>query len=126
MDCNFKVGQTVWCVIFGEGEVERVVSADPYPVQVYFERIDDTYWYTADGKPNEYSNRTLFFSEPKIEAQEFPSRYIGKTVLFMEKGSPVAYGPSLVIHEYPHCIAVDSGTVHFSDYNVFIVEQNQE
>lgn len=124
-NCNFKVGQTVWCLIYGEGKVVQIKSRGAYHITVEFNNVDEQY-YTHEGKYHVDGNRTLFFSEPKIEAQEFPSKYTGKTVLFRNKCSRVAYGPSLVIHEYPNCIVVDSGDVHFSDYDVFIVEQAQE
>lgn len=126
MDCNFKVGQTVWCVIFGKGVVEKVVSDDPCPVQVYFERIDDTYWYTADGKSDENGNRTLFFSEPRIEAREFPFKYVGKTVLAVSKESGNAFGPYKVLQEESTKLVTESGEIYFDESDIHIVEQDQE
>ena len=77
-DCMFKVGQEVWCLVHGKGSAVHITENDEdygYPVIVNFEneRYDG---YTKDGRYAVSGNRTLFFSEPKIEAKEFPSKYV--------------------------------------------------
>ncbi len=81
-DCMFKVEQEVWCLLYGKGKVVKVYDTDDYPIKVEFDNVD-CQCYTYDGKYHVYCTRTLFFSEPKIEAQEFPSKYAGKTVFLV-------------------------------------------
>lgn len=67
---EFRVGDIVWCLIHGKGEVSSLMGSPEgytYPVGVRFENGDGN-CYTLDGKLDEVGNRTLFFSEPKIEA----------------------------------------------------------
>ena len=64
---EFKVGDTVYCVIFGKGKIiDKTYNIyNAYPLKVEFEnRIK--YSYTQDGKSTATSNRTLFFEEIKI------------------------------------------------------------
>lgn len=82
---EFQVGDVVWCVLHGKGEVTYIESSGPatYPVEVCF---DDgvSIWYTQDGKYIEGLNRSLFFSEPKIEAsvtRPFVPTLVGKKVV---------------------------------------------
>lgn len=65
---EFKVGDIVYCVMYGRGVVEEVCSSDDMLVVAV--SFDKGYfiWYTKDGRYNIKLNRTLFFSEPKIEA----------------------------------------------------------
>ena len=56
----FKVGQKVWCVMFGEGVVTKISSDDAkYPLVVEF-RGTTTEHYTLDGKYMVYATQTLF------------------------------------------------------------------
>ena len=56
----FKVGQKVWCVMFGEGVVTEIRSDDAkYPLVVEF-RGTTTEHYTLDGKYMVYATQTLF------------------------------------------------------------------
>lgn len=69
---HFKVGQTVWDVVYGKGEVVNVLQTVlKYPVVVKF--LDGLRAYTEDGKPDKEFGRTLFFSEPKIIAETKPA-----------------------------------------------------
>ena len=83
---EFRVGDVVWCLIYGKGEVSSIMGNPEdytYPVEVCFEDGGRD-WYTLDGKLNEMSNRTLFFSEPKIEAsvtRPFVPTLAGKRVV---------------------------------------------
>ncbi len=73
---DWQVGQEVWCIIFGKGEVIEIDGDLPYPLRVSFEHGENTEEsYTMEGKGYiEAKNRTLFFSEPKIEAEKFPPK----------------------------------------------------
>ena len=56
----FKVGQKVWCAIYGAGVVEiQHASGGAYPVEVRFNN-GRTCIYTSDGKYGSDSNVTLF------------------------------------------------------------------
>ena len=83
---EFRVGDIVWCLIYGKGKVSSLMGSPEcytYPVVVCFENGDGN-WYTLDGKLDEAGNRTLFFSEPKIEAsvtRPFVPTLVGKTVM---------------------------------------------
>ena len=82
---DFRVGDIVWCTARGKGAVEVIHTEEKYPVVVYFDNGDcDT--YTFDGKMSTSfgSFRSLFFSEPKIEAsvtRPFVPTLVGKTVI---------------------------------------------
>ena len=75
-ETKFKVGQTVWDVVYGKGVVEGLGVFGDTPLSVGF--FDDegklcfTKDYTLDGKPHRLVNRTLYFSEPKIIAETEP------------------------------------------------------
>lgn len=74
----FKEGQVVWDLRNGRGVVESVNVKDIYPVKVKFDLRDvDGYAvtdrYTADGRfVTTQTVRSLYFSEPKIEAATEP------------------------------------------------------
>lgn len=74
----FKEGQVVWDLRNGRGVVEEITNDDRYPVKVRFDLNDmDGYeltdHYTADGRyVNTHTVRSLYFSEPKIEAATEP------------------------------------------------------
>jgi hypothetical protein len=56
----FKVGQKVWCAMFGEGEVMKIIPNNTcYPVEVSFGDSAPEY-YTLGGKFYSYANHTLF------------------------------------------------------------------
>ena len=73
-EIKWEVGQEVWDVIFGKGEVnliEKDIYTD-YPIRVRFETNAIKEGYTKDGKSFKDGKRTLFFSEPIITAAMFP------------------------------------------------------
>ena len=85
---EFRVGDTVWCLLNGEGQVISTKGhhRSDFKVEVQFKHTaeDETWCYTKDGKMNEGQNRTLFFSEPKVEAsvtRPFVPTLVGKMVL---------------------------------------------
>ena len=68
----FKVGQTVWDVLYGKGKVVEINVGEEYPVVALFEKAQEVMSYRYDGKMCDAYARTLFFSEPKIIADEKP------------------------------------------------------
>lgn len=70
---NWEIGQEVFCLLRGKGVVCAILDNNSYRVEVEFEDTVDR--YTVDGRLYEdYKARTLFFSEPKIEAELFPPK----------------------------------------------------
>lgn len=72
MKSNFKVGQTVYCVLFGEGVVEEIVDGATFPVYVNFGGQNTSRSYTEDGKYQTNYNRTLFFTKPEVQGATEP------------------------------------------------------
>ena len=68
----WEVGQIVWDVRYGKGVVSSVLE-DNFPVKVKFD-CGGYESYTLKGSFYESGTRTLFFSEPKIEAELFPPK----------------------------------------------------
>lgn len=72
----WKVGQTVWDAALGKGlVVEYTPNGSRRPLTVRFpvkEGETYTWLYTEDGRAKESWNRTLFFSEPKVEGATKP------------------------------------------------------
>ena len=124
-NCNFKVGQTVWCLVHGKGSVVHIIENDEdygYPVIVNFE--NERYGYTKEGRYAILGNRTLFFSEPKIEAQEFPSKYVGR-VVFVVNDDQAAAGPFKIIREDAEYIYAQTIRFYKKDYRIYIVEPEE-
>ena len=59
---EFKVGDEVYCLIYGKGVVENIEEGETYLVLVEFNNGNEEE-YTEDGKLLEDGNRTLFFKE---------------------------------------------------------------
>lgn len=70
---NWEVGQVVWDTMFGQGIVTLFDEHEQYGVDVEFSKWG-TKTFTTGGAFNDGANRTLFFSEPKIEAELFPPK----------------------------------------------------
>lgn len=68
----WEVGQVVWDVVYGKGVVSGV-KEDTFPVKVVFDDGGHES-YTLQGSFYEAGPRSLFFSEPKIEAELFPPK----------------------------------------------------
>lgn len=84
---EFRVGDIVWCVIYGEGKVIDISEDCDFPVEVTFPD-GGVVLYTADGQYATGTNRTLFFSEPKVEAsvtRPFVPTLVGKRVVVRQK-----------------------------------------
>lgn len=121
-NCMFKVGQEVWCLLYGKGKVVKVYDTDDYPIKVEFDNADCQY-YTRNGKYHVDCNRTLFFSEPKIEAQEFPPKCVGKTVFLVNAGG--THGPFKITKEDAEYIYTQRLLFYKKDYRIYIVESEE-
>ena len=83
---EFRVGDVVWDTAYGKGKVV-FLDDDAQPVKVVYDSLGDHSWYTQNGKMSPEMNRTLFFSEPKIEAsvtRPFVPTLVGKRVVVKE------------------------------------------
>ena len=93
VETDFRVGQTVWCVIFGKGVISEIEHDTDYsyPVKVRFgDGVEEE--YTLDGNMFSSSqNRALFFSEPKVIAETKPV-----FVPTLEPGTPIILSESSV------------------------------
>ena len=124
-NCMFKVGQEVWCLLYGKGKVVQVDNTDDYPIKIEFDNAD-CQCYTRDGTYYVDCNRTLFFSEPKIEAQEFPSKYVGETVFLVHIEYGYSEGPFKITKEDAYYIYARTICFCKEDYDIYIVEQDEE
>ena len=82
---EFRVGDVVWDTAYGKGKVV-FLDDDGQPVKVVYDSGDHN-WYIQNGKLSPEMNRTLFFSEPKIEAsvtRPFVPTLVGKRVVVLE------------------------------------------
>jgi hypothetical protein len=60
---DFKVGDRVWCLVYGWGKITQIDYSEDYPITVKFDNFSVTY-YTVDGKLSDSTkNRSLFFEE---------------------------------------------------------------
>lgn len=78
----FKVGQKVWCAMFGEGEVTKILTSNTeFPVEVRFGRLPE--YYTLDGRFQMYAAQILFpypveikrVAKPTINWEHVDSRF---------------------------------------------------
>ena len=117
---EFRVGDVVWCLRYGKGEVSSIMGNPEdytYPVEVCFENGDGS-WYTLDGKLDEMSNRTLFFSEPKIEAsvtRPFVPTLVGKRVVVRYFDETWTLHPVVVTAETEEKIFTKNGSTYKFD-----------
>lgn len=67
-----KVGDRVWCINAGWGEIRGIDGLDAYPIAVYFLN-DEFKTYTAGGLHDEDDiTQSLFWGEVKLEAPQKP------------------------------------------------------
>lgn len=83
-ETQFQVGDTVWCILNGRGKVISIDNHGDYSIEVGFGNYN-VETYTQDGKFYTFNvNRSLYFSEPKIEGETtrpFQPKLIGKSVV---------------------------------------------
>lgn len=73
---DWRVGQEVFCLLRGKGVVHQIHNTGIYwseGIEVHFP-IHGVIRYKFDGTIGSGLNRSLFFSEPKIEAEKFPPK----------------------------------------------------
>ena len=113
----FRVGDVVWDVAFGKGSVYKISEMDYYSIKVEFENGFEKS-FTPDGKIHEESNRTLFFSEPKIEAsvtRPFVPTLVGKRVVVQYYDGTWIPHPVVVTEETEEEIFTKNGSDYKSD-----------
>ena len=86
---EFRVGDVVWCLHYGKGVVsntESFIEVDyGWTAELY--TPEGVHVATQETMPDGYSLRTLYFSEPKIEAsvtRPFVPTLVGKRVAVQE------------------------------------------
>lgn len=114
---NWEVGQEVWCLLRGKGQVNQVAESS---ISVWFNNFG-AWAYTKDGEFSVDSKypRTLFFSEPKIEAELFPPKK--PFVPILKKGDKVVLTDGIadyvteVVREEEHTLyyKTEDGVVTF-------------
>ena len=62
---QFKKGQTVYCHIFGEGDVKSADAGGDYPIFVLFSNVNQAR-YTTDGQLIKGTNQSLYHARPEI------------------------------------------------------------
>ncbi len=75
-EIKWEVGQEVFCLLHGKGVVHQIYNTGvdwSEGVDVYF-RNHGIIRFKFDGTIGTGFNRSLFFSEPKIEAEKFPPK----------------------------------------------------
>ena len=116
---EFRVGDVVWDTVYGKGEVV-FLDDDEQCVKVVYDSGDHN-WYIQNGKLSPELNRTLFFSEPKIEAsvtRPFVPTLVGKRVVVRYFDDTWTPHPVVVTAETEEKIFTKSS----SDYKSDIVE----
>ena len=89
-DREFKVGDKVWCVAHGEGEVVRIQMDSKMPVRVQFNVEAGWRCYFPGGSMVEGGPRCLFFSLPEVKGdivRPYPSKIVGKLVEIEVRGT---------------------------------------
>ena len=116
---DFNLNEIVWDVVYGKG---TVTAKEPYectfPIEVTFDETGEELWYTKDGRWNENRPRTLFFSEPKIEAsvkRPFTPTLIGKTVVIQWYDGTWKPEPFKITSETEHQIYEESQNYYKDD-----------
>ena len=114
---EFRVGDVVWDVVFGKGSVYKISEMVYYSIKVKFENGFEKS-FTPDGKIHEEANRTLFFSEPKIEAsvtRPFVPTLVGKMVVVQYDDGDWLAHPVVVTAETEEQIFTKKGSAYKSD-----------
>ncbi len=113
----FRVGDVVWDVVFGKGSVYKISERVYYSIKVKFENGFEKS-FTPDGKIHEESNRTLFFSEPKVEAsvtRPFVPTLVGKRVVVRYFDETWTRHPVVVTAETEEKIFTKNGSAYKYD-----------
>lgn len=88
-DREFRVGDRVWCVAHGEGEVVRIQMDSEMPVRVQTHAIGLRSYFPG-GSMVQGGPRCLFFSLPEVKGdtvRPYPSKIVGKLVEIEVRGT---------------------------------------
>lgn len=127
-EIKWEVGQEVWDLIFGKGEVISVEedNCTDFPIRVRFESGRGVERFTKEGEYFTDCKRSLFFSEPVVTAELSPPKKKFKPVL--EPGESVVIMNSntgkaelaLVIEENEFSVRyLHHGCIHVADKKMF-------
>lgn len=94
---EFKEGDTVWCAVYGQGEIAEIDPKLKYPVTVYFHDGKNASHasYTLDGKLGLNGQRVLYFAQPRVEGRTthpFISRLLNSYVMYTTVGGMDGFG----------------------------------
>ena len=117
---EFRVGDVVWCLHYGKGVVsntESFIEVDyGWTAELY--TPEGVHVATQEIMPDGYSLRTLFFSEPKIEAsvtRPFVPTLVGKRVVVQYFDETWIRHPVEVTAETEEEIFTKNGSVYKYD-----------
>lgn len=117
---EFRVGDVVWCLHYGKGVVsntESFIEVDyGWTAELY--TPEGVHVATQETMPDGYSLRTLFFSEPKIEAsvtRPFVPTLVGKRVVVQYYDGTWIPHPVVVTEETEEEIFTKNGSDYKSD-----------
>lgn len=117
-EIKWEVGQEVWCVACGRGTITRITTEEDtdYPIVVDFTNGDRDY-YTIGGKLHTDGGRTLFFSEPKVEAELYPPFVLTfnreDIAVLVCRGTSLKIPVAVVVHEETETMLLaDNGTAY--------------
>ena len=117
---EFRVGDVVWCLHYGKGVVsntESFIEVDyGWTAELY--TPEGVHVATQEIMPDGYSLRTLFFSEPKIEAsvtRPFVPTLVGKRVVVQYFDETWTRHPVVVTAETEEKIFTKNGSVYKYD-----------
>lgn len=111
-----KVGDKVWCMMSGWGEIRGIDSSKDYPIAVYFAG-DDFKTYTVDGLYEaDNLNRTLFWDEVVIDApvKPMPDLQVDAKVLVWNNSKAHAHNAHFCCFEGGKIYTYESGRTSFT------------
>lgn len=94
---EFREGDTVWCAVYGQGEIAEIDPKLKYPVTVYFHdgKNASEVNYTLDGKLGLNGQRVLYFAQPRVEGRTtrpFVSKLLNSYIMCVTVGGRQAIG----------------------------------
>ena len=72
---DFKKGDKVFCLMYGEGIIDSIDDYGSYPIFVKFKEQGDILSYNLNGKVAIDRRRTLYVIERKVEEEEILKEY---------------------------------------------------
>lgn len=110
----WKIGQKVWCILRGPGVVEDVTN-NHVIVNFGSKYTKNLIYFGLDGKMSPKFKRSLYFSEPKIDAAEKPpfTKTLKKGDLIVVQSKKNCILHALVVEEeFPDWVEMQSGSVY--------------